>query len=518
MQYKALIQLLRRVEPAVSSFYAKDQIIRGITCDSRRVQPGFLFAALPGNRCDGAAFIPQAIEQGACAILSSRQPETSKIPTLVSHNPRRALGLLSAFFYGQPSLKLKTIGITGTNGKTTSASLISHILDHAEQPCATIGTLGCSFSGKQKAGNMTTPESPELQAWMAEICNNDQKALAMEVSSHALYYQRVSGINFDLALFTNLTQDHLDFHQTMEEYFQSKKRLLHYLKPRARVILNIDDPWLMRLSQELQNSALSFGFSEGAQIRASDLSMSLSGMRFKLRLAHDADHSQTEISSPLVGKYNALNILGAIGSCLSLGVDIQTIAEGIATFSGATGRLEPVFLPASANETGSHNNQTPKVFVDYAHTPDALEKVCQNIAQLAKNQNFVCVFGCGGDRDRSKRPLMAKSVKKYCNHMIITSDNPRSEDPSAIIEDILQGLDHKKVPTSQSQSFQSYEVEANRALAIEKALRYAGPNGIVLVAGKGHENYQEIQGVRHHFDDREEVQKALARIRGVSCV
>ncbi|MCK6439564.1 MAG: UDP-N-acetylmuramoyl-L-alanyl-D-glutamate--2,6-diaminopimelate ligase [Planctomycetes bacterium] len=503
MNFRDLVSLLRRTDPAVSVINSCDVDVSSIALDSRNVTRGSLFAALPGEKQDGAVFLPDAAARGAVAILSSRRLPTN-LPQLISFNPRRTLAHLCAALHGRPSDGLDVIGVTGTNGKTTTTYLMRHILDHAKRGCGMIGTVECVVGKERSPAAMTTPEATEIQRWMATMAASGQTACAMEVSSHALMQYRTDAVDFSVAIFTNLTQDHLDYHETMEEYFEAKARLFSLLETKAHAVINIDDTWGERLFPYTRANIIRFGFGPAADVRATNLSMDINGMTFDVSLPRG--ESMT-IRSPLTGRYNAYNLLGGVAAALAMGVKQEVITEAITTFHGAPGRLERVQAQGNA----------PAVFVDYAHTPDALENVCKTLRDLCKGRKLVTVFGCGGDRDVKKRPLMGAIAERLSDCVIITSDNPRTEKPDAIIRDILAGLRGGPIPTSQSARLTPHEVEPDRARAIRRAIELAGEQGVVLIAGKGHEDYQIIGTKKQHFDDREEALAALKERGNASC-
>jgi len=500
MKYRALVNLLRRADPALSSLYSIDADVQGITHDSRKVKPGYVFAALPGAQCDGVAFVPDAIARGAIAVLTPRKL-AGKLPQIVSTNPRRTLARMAAVFHGQPSSKLNVVGITGTNGKTTCTYLVQHILDHAERRCGLISTVDCRVGNRVFDSSMTTPESTDLQDWLDEMVRADMDSAVMEVSSHALCNYRVGATRFSVALFTNLTQDHLDFHVTMDEYFAAKLRLFTMLDNEATAVINIDDVWGDRIVDRVNSRVLTYGFDDAANVQALELDCRVDGLKMNVRVK---DVGEVLITSPLTGRFNAYNILGAVGTAHALGVPIGVIAEAIATFTGAPGRLERVFA----------EGEGPVVFVDYAHTPDALENVCLTLRDVCQGRKLVTVFGCGGDRDKTKRPLMASIAERLSDHCVVTSDNPRNENPEAIINDVLSGMREAGVATSQAASFASYDVEPDRAKAIRLALKRAGNEGVVLIAGKGHEDYQVLPTGKIHFSDREQARMGLVELGG----
>lgn len=460
--------------------------ISGIQIDSREVKPGDLFIARPGFTVDGHDFIDQAMENGAVALLVQKEV-SAPIPTVVVPDTQRVLSMIAANFYRYPSKELKIIGVTGTNGKTTTTHLIERILstiDHA----GIIGTTGIKIYNDTYPIPNTTPESSELQKVFRMMRNRGLQYVAMEVSSHALDLGRTRGIDFDIAVFTNLTQDHLDYHQTMEKYREAKGLLFSQLgndyddAKRKIAILNADDsssPYFARITTA---QLITYGLSESAMVRADQIRITAQGTSFRLHTFKGS----IDIDWQLLGKFNVYNALAAASVALCCGCTLEQIREGLEKTPVVDGRFEQV-----------ESHQPFTVLVDYAHTPDSLENALSTVQEFAQ-QRVICVVGCGGDRDRSKRPLMAKVVEKYSDLMVITSDNPRSEPPEKIIDDMLQGL-----------TKDDYVVRIDRKEAIEFAIEQAKPGDVVLIAGKGHETYQEIQGIRYDFDDREVARSVL---------
>jgi UDP-N-acetylmuramoyl-L-alanyl-D-glutamate--2,6-diaminopimelate ligase len=459
--------------------------IRGLEYDSRRVEAGFLFFAFPGSRADGREFAQSALQKGAVAVASELSPPVDFRGTWIEvEHGRRALALGSRNFYGQPDRRLNLTGVTGTNGKTTTAFLIDSILRAAGKTTLLVGTIEYRLAGEVRTAVNTTPESLDLYRMFHELEQCGGTHATMEVSSHALALDRVYGITFHTAVFTNLTRDHLDFHGGMDSYFAAKRLLFapqDTAAPRWAVINN-DDP----RGPEIRTTAqvIRYGFEAGADLRASGLRMNFEGLRFTLEY-----HGQKiELRSPLVGKINAYNILAACGTALSYGFDWETIARGIADCRQVPGRFESV-----------DQGQQFLVVVDYAHTDDALRSVIA-VARELHPKRVITLFGCGGDRDRSKRPLMGMAAGQSSDFVVLTSDNPRSEDPLAIMNDALVGLRRFDVP---------HVVEPDRGKAIRAALREAQSGDIVILAGKGHEQYQVLKDRVIHFDDREAAREAL---------
>ena len=461
--------------------------ITGLANDSRQVRPGTLFFALAGAKTDGGLFLDDAARRGAVAIVHApgvRPPRGLASVSVAC--PRTAMADLAAEFYGHPSRKLKVLGVTGTNGKTTTVFMLRALLRAAGIPAGLIGTIQYEFGNRLIPAARTTPESLDLQRMFSEALQAGCEALAMEVSSQGLAAERLRGTRFAAAVFTNLSVDHLDFHKTMEAYFQAKKRLFDALEPGVPAIVNLDDPYGRRLAAEpaLRDRLITYGCGPDAAVRAVDIRLSETESAFRAV----TPWGELPVALGFAGRFNVLNALAAVAACGALDVPLAPLAAALAEMPPVPGRLERV-----ADPKGRH------VFVDYAHTEDALRNVLQTLRETVPGR-LVCVFGCGGDRDRSKRPRMGAAVSEFADFAVVTSDNPRSEEPAAILAEILAGMDHAK----------PHAVEPDRALAIRAALREARPGDAVLIAGKGHEPYQEIAGSMIHFDDREVVRAALA--------
>lgn len=470
-----------------------DTEILSLCHDSRQATEGCLFFAIPGAKQDGAAFIEEAISNGAAAVVTSTPPRSSPRPVVVVSDVRSAMADIAAAFHNHPDRSLKCIGVTGTNGKTTTTFLARHILDSSMQRCGLVGTVKYIVAGVERPAPHTTPESLDLQEILAEIRDTGGRAAAIEVSSHALSQQRVRGIEFNAAVFTNLTQDHLDFHGTMDAYYEAKASLFDSLcnqkTKRGRAIINSDDRYGMRLIDRFSKKTkiTTFGRNVQADYRASAIRVEAKGTTFAL----EARGKSFLVRLPLIGLFNVYNALGAIAAAVTCGVEARTAVDAIAKCPQVPGRLERV--PCKRNF---------EVFVDYAHTDDALRNVLSTLRELHPAR-ITTVFGCGGDRDRAKRPLMARAAEELSTQVIVTSDNPRSENPERILDDIETGLrlgNHKRI--------------ANREEAIRHAIHLAGPGDIVLIAGKGHEKYQETDGQILPFDDVDIAQKAINDKKG----
>lgn len=468
------------------------QTFTGITADSRQVNPGSLFLAYPGTHSDGRAYIPQAVKAGAGGVVWEAEgfnwrPEWP-VSNLAVHDLRHQVGAIAAEYYGYPSSRMRMVGVTGTNGKTSVSQWIAQCLAILGKKPAVLGTIGNGILDQQNtalapAAN-TTPDAVLLQAMLAGFVAQQVDAVAMEVSSHGLEQGRVLGVQFDMAILTNLSRDHLDYHHTMEAYAAAKQQLFDW--PGLRVaVLNADDAFgqqLMRHLKVKQQAVLTYGLEAG-DVRGSHLSLHEDGLTMQV---HTPQGSAT-LHAPVLGRFNAYNILAVLSALLAMDIKLAEAVAAIGKIKPVTGRMQQF-----------GGGKLPLVVIDYAHTPDALEKVLTTLHEQ-NPARLVCVFGCGGDRDAGKRPLMGEVASRLADEVLVTSDNPRSEDPQAIIRDILAGM-----PAIQA-------VEPDRAAAIQQAIAKARQGDVVLVAGKGHEDYQEIAGVKHPFSDAEVAKAALAR-------
>src|SRR5213083_2384155 len=466
-----------------------DRTVENIAYDSRRVQRNGLFVALRGEKADGHGFIGSAIEKGASVIVTEREEQHPRVTCLVVENTRTALADLSANFYGHPARKLKLAAVTGTNGKTTTAFLIKHICEKAGLRCGLIGTVRYEIGERVLPAIRTTPESLDLQELLAQIVNAGCSAAATEVSSHALAQDRTRGLEWNVAVFTNLTQDHLDFHETMENYFDSKAKLFTQLgsqekKRKPVAIVNIDDRYGERLLNKIDKrvALVTYGMGARADFRASNYRVEFSGTSYQL----DARGKSYLVRVPLIGRFNVANSVAALAAANGLGVDLRAAVLSLGKSPQVPGRLE--IVPAKRQF---------QVFVDYAHTPDALANVLITLREL-QPRRLIVVFGCGGNRDREKRPLMGQVVDQKADYAIITSDNPRKEDPDKIIAEIEKGFRSNH-----------FEKITDRASAISRAIEIAQPRDIVLIAGKGHENYQEFSDHTVPFEDIQVARRAL---------
>jgi UDP-N-acetylmuramoyl-L-alanyl-D-glutamate--2,6-diaminopimelate ligase len=474
--------------------------ISGLAYDNRRVGPGTLFFCVRGFTSDGHDHAPAAVARGAAALVVER-PLGLGVPELQVASVREAMAGAAARFAGDPSATLRVVGITGTNGKTTTAFLVRALLEAAGHACALLGTVKSVIGGVPREVERTTPEAIDLQAAFREMIDAGDECCAMEVSSHALELGRADAIHFAVAVFTNLTQDHLDFHPTMEDYFAAKRRLFGGA---GAHVVNVDDPYGRRLAGELDD-AISFGIDAPADYRAREVRSSFSGCEFVLETRHRNRSRCDAVRLGLPGRFNVANALGAIAAVSALGVPMETILRALPTVEAVPGRFQPV-----------DEGQSFAVLVDYAHTPDSLENVLR-AARALTDGRLLCVFGCGGDRDRGKRPLMGAIAAACADVAIVTSDNPRSEDPEAIIAVILAGMpgtpDSGDEPAP-STSGDRAEVESlvDRRAAIERAVSLARPGDVVVIAGKGHEQGQEFQGGHKvPFDDVVVAREALRR-------
>ena len=486
-----------------------DLEIEGLYYDSRQVRPGGVFFGLRGVKSDGCDFVGAAVKGGAVAIVTELPCAVGGATLVQVPNARLAMSLMAACFYRQPTAGLPVVGITGTNGKTTTSYLIEGILERAGIPSAVLGTVNYRFGETSLPAPNTTPESVDLQRTLRELIDLGARGVVMEVSSHSLEQRRVDGCLFDVAVFSNLTRDHLDYHLDMESYFGSKLRLFTELlapsaeKPLRRAVVNLDDPYGARIAQAACAPVLTYAMQGEADLTVAEVDFSVHGIRCRLR----TPRGELSLSSELLGRFNLYNIMSAVGAGLALGVPDAAIKEGIEGHRTVPGRVERV-----------ENDRGITVLVDYAHTGDALENVLSTISEL-KTARIITVFGCGGDRDQGKRPVMGEIAGRYSDLSIITSDNPRTEDPRLILDQVRAGLLPLALreyrPEELAQGFQEkgFATIESRREAIRTAILAAGPGDIVLLAGKGHEDYQILGTKKIHFDDREEAAAAL-KMRG----
>jgi len=474
-------------------------VIRDLVYDSRKAGPGCAFFALRGISDDGHQFIADAVDRGAELVVMEEPHPVKGATGIVVANARQALAEASALFFGQPTRTMRVVGVTGTNGKTTVTYLIEAMLIAARQRPAVVGTVNYRYQGSETPASHTTPESYDLQKLTADFLGQGADSLVLEVSSHALEQNRVSGINFEVGIFTNLTPEHLDYHQTMESYFSSKKKFYDdYIVPQgSRAVVNIDDPYGRRIADELDD-ALTCGLAAEADVRAENVTLSRRGIEADVVIPH----GRFRLQSALLGGFNLSNLLCAIAGGVALDLPLDAIVSGIKAVPVVPGRIETI-----------ENNRDALILVDYAHTGDALENVLQAVNELAGGR-VITLFGCGGDRDRSKRPVMGEIAARFSDLAIVTSDNPRTEDPDSIINEILTGVKkHYASPLMleqlQSSSSKGHVVVPDRREAIQVAVEILLPGDLLLVAGKGHEDYQIIGKEKVHFDDREEIRQAL---------
>ncbi len=450
--------------------------ISSLCCDSRKAREGSLFVAIDGTRQKGSVFIDEAVKKGAVCVVASDAAATrfdKPVHLIRYRDARQALSVLSDEFFGRPSRRIKVTGVTGTNGKTTVTYLIQSMLREAGMTSGIIGTVQYAFKDKVLASLNTTPGPIELQSLLRQMADAGCSHCVMEVSSHGLHQKRTEAIDFAAAIFTNLTQDHLDYHLNMENYFAAKSRLFRSLAKDAYAIINIDDPYGLRLRSLCRARIRSYGLHPEADVRAEAITLSLAGSEFILRVKG----AKTRMKTPLIGRHNVLNILASAAFALTQEVELSRVKKAVEGFRGVSGRLQRV-------DAAGRN-----IFVDYAHTPDALENVLQALRLLSDNKLTV-IFGCGGERDALKRPLMGAIAEKYADTIIITSDNPRSEDPQKIADDIAAGIKRK-----------GREVILDRKEAISRGLAKSKKNDTVLIAGKGHEHYQIFKDRVIEFDD-----------------
>ncbi len=468
--------------------------IRGIAYDSREVQPGFLFAALRGLTHDGLDFIPEAIARGAAAVLVDRDAPAARDARAVGTtlirvgDARRGLAQVSAAFFGHPSRQLRMIGVTGTNGKGATTYLVEAILRRAGRPCGIVGTMGVVMGGEILGTARTTPEAPHLQRTLRAMVDHGLQYAAVEVASHALVMERITGCRLGVGVFTNLTRDHLDFHKSMDAYRAAKARLFAMVEPSGWAVLNADDESTPVMRAVTRARVMTYGLRGPADVRGRDVVLHLRGSEF----IADTPAGTVRVTLRLAGGFNVANALAALAVGLTQDVPLATMAEALAAMPGIPGRFEAV-----------DEGQPFAVIVDYAHTPDGLENVLRSAREITPGR-VIAVFGCGGDRDRTKRPIMGRIAAEMADHVIVTSDNPRTEDPMAIINEIVPGVE----PVARSRRV-TVVIEPDRRRAIATAVAAAQARDLVLIAGKGHEDYQDIMGTKHPFDDRQVVRQAL---------
>jgi murE/murF fusion protein len=516
MQLKALLDQIDELELACGRADGID--VSTVTFDSREVGAGALFVALEGARVDGHRYVDDAIDSGAAAVLVTRDhlPIDAGCPVLSAENTRQTLGLVAKAFFGRPSDELCVVAVTGTNGKTTTAWMLDALFEAAGNASGLIGTIGYRWKDREEPAVNTTPESLVVHELLGRMRDDGVEKVAMEVSSHGLSTYRLRGVSFDAAIFTNLTQEHLDFHGDMRAYRDAKARLFDELLPASacagkepKAIINVDDeygPWFAERAREKGIDVVTFGMEHEAQWRAIEAEQTLDGSRFVI----DGPDERFEVESPLLGDFNVSNALGAAVAAAMVGLSVEQIQAGFSRLGYIPGRMQRVFTQRVFGQPSDKPADHPTVFVDYAHTPDALGRALATVRPLSSGRLFV-VFGCGGDRDPDKRAPMGREAANVADVVVVTSDNPRTEAPEAIIAQVLEGLTNEKrlAPNDLRACNDGVWVEQDRAHAIGSAIACARKDDVVLIAGKGHETYQEIGGERRSFDDVEYATKAL---------
>ena len=496
--------------------HASAEFVTGVAYDSRTVEPGNIFVALRGRHADGARFATPAVERGAVAVISEDPaPERVPVPWVRVSDARLALALLSAAFFRYPSEEMQVVGITGTNGKTTTAYLLASIFEAARVPCGVLGTVAYKIGGEVREATRTTPEAPDVQGLLREMVAAGSGACVMEVSSHALSLRRVDGVRFAAGVFTNLTRDHLDFHADMEAYFQAKRRLFEMLPAGAPSVVNLDDPRGAGLAETV-STPVTYAIARPADVTPGPLVSTLAGLTFEVR----TPRGSMQIRSSLVGRPNVYNILAAVATGVALDLPLEAVARGVHVLDGVPGRFQLVSDP----------KDEVTVVVDYAHTDDALRNLLETARPLAAGR-LITVFGCGGDRDRTKRPLMGAVAARLSDLIVVTSDNPRHEDPNRIIDEVCRGLaadtrlSARPASPGRPEAVEGRRESPARLLtipdrreAIARAIQLARPGDLVLLAGKGHEKHQVIGDQVLPFDDVVVARDALARRRSRSGV
>ena len=481
-----LRELLKDI-PILGSSVSMELDVAHVAYDSRRVEKGGLFVAVTGFAADGNRFIPMALEKGAAVIVTAKKPEEA-VPYVLVESDRQALALIGCNFYGHPAASMKMVGVTGTNGKTSVTLILKHVLEKTlGAKVGLIGTTANMIGDEVLPTERTTPESFELQGLFARMRDSGCTHVVMEVSSHAIALDRVGGVRFDAAAFTNLTEDHLDFHKTMDHYCMTKAELFHRCD---RGVINADDAYAEKMRSAAECEVLTTAVAGEGTLAAKDLQLRAGGIDFTAVL----EGREVPVSLGIPGKFTVYNALTVLGLAVSLGIDLADAAKALADAPGVKGRVEVVPTPGTDYT----------VLIDYAHTPDGLENVLSAVKGFCTGR-LIAVFGCGGDRDPIKRPIMGEIGARLADVAIITSDNPRTEDPKAIIADITPGADRTGKP---------YEVVVDRIEAIRRAMTIAQKDDIIVLAGKGHETYQEIMGVKHHMDEREIVADILEEKKG----
>ena len=484
MNFKELISKLR-----IHRAYGNLNVpVKGIAYDSRRVLKDFVFVAIRGFSTDGHKYIKQALDNGACALVVEKPIQNLNVPWVQVDNTRMALAEISAAFYGYPCNEMEIIGITGTNGKTTTAFLMNAVLKNLGYKTGLIGTIYNIIGEEMFESINTTPESLNLQHMLSEMSSKGIRHVTMEVSSHALSLYRTHGISFKAAIFTNLSQDHLDFHSDMNEYASAKAKLF---EAASLCVINRDDAWASQMIDASKGDVITYGIYNDADVMAKNIKIDSQGISFDVT----GKYGNKNIKMKLTGKFNVYNALAAFSASMACGYEVEKVIDALEKVSTIPGRFELI-----------KKGQPFAVVVDYAHTPDGLLNILLAAKNIVKNR-LIAVFGCGGDRDASKRPVMGEIAAKHCDMVVITSDNPRTEKPSDIIEDIVEGVVRVK-----KQKEVWYEVIENRKQAISYAIKNAKPGDVVIIAGKGHETYQIIGNTKHEFDDRKVAYDVLSEM------
>ncbi len=485
-------ELINKVSP-LEIEVRKDFVAKGITYDSRKVQPGFIFFAIKGFKQDGNEFIIDAIDKGAKAIItelgikdiSLRYPE---INFGTDRNIRQLMAKMSAEFFDNPGDKLSIIGVTGTNGKTTIVSIIKYILEYHGEKCGLLGTVDYMLGDKKITSSLTTPDSVEINQMLSDMVKAGLKFCTMEVSSIALILDRVQGLNFKSAIFTNLSSEHLDLHKDMANYFNAKKILFDNLSDKSTAISNSDDEYGKRILKDTKAKKAFYSINSKSDFIGLNESITIEGVSFDLEYKNKIYKVESELS----GRFNIYNILAALAVSVNLGMDLNSSIKAVKTFKAVNGRFNKIKLPNGAYAV-----------IDYSHTSDSLKNAIEAAIEIRERQNekgrVITIFGCGGNKDKTKRPVMGEYATTLSDYSIITSDNPRYENPISIINEVLSGIKNKT----------NYEVEENREEAIKKGLSMSKKSDIILICGKGHETYQEIKGLKSHFDDKEVVEKYI---------
>lgn len=486
--------LLSNLIKSIDSYKTKnfsDIDIGGISYNSLTTKQGDIFICIRGETSDGHKYAQNAVEKGAAALFCEEELDIN-VPQIIVEDTKRTMAYIASAFYGEPSKEIKLIGVTGTNGKTTVTHLIQRILEYNNEKCALIGTLGYKFSSSDeyKEAKHTTPQPPELQHDLRLMADNNIKNVVMEVSSHSLEQRRVGCCDFDGAVFTNLTQDHLDYHITMRNYFKAKAMLFENLKEGAFAVINADDAYAKDFVEVVPRGVklYTYGVKNNADVKASDIDFSVDGAKLTVEFTGKSEKMNLHLN----GMFSVYNALAAFAAALAMGVDYKIIIKALENTKSVAGRFEIV-------------SKRPLVIVDYAHTPDGLENVLKAARELTPSSSkLICLFGCGGDRDTTKRPKMGKIADELSDKVVVTSDNPRSEDPQLIISDIMTGI--KTVET------QRIFVEPDRRAAIGFLKSISSPDDVIVIAGKGHEDYQILKNETIHFDDREEARKVFVGV------